>query len=94
MDNKNMAERQFCSQQNIEYLYHTIKWDKDINILKETVYTFMNNNKQNIDNFHDHWRSVRHLNKLFIINVDKNPSTETLYSTPAETILHNEEIYI
>lgn len=93
MDNKVKAEMQFCSDENINYLFKQMNWNNSINDLKSTVVAFVNNYKGHISQFEDYWESVRHLNREFINSVESNPNTKTMYSTPCEYVLHNEEIY-
>lgn len=93
MNNKTLAEAQFCSNENLNYLTYELNWTKDRDDLKKTVRKFMYNYKSQISNYMDPWKSVRYLNRLFILNIDVNPSTETLYSTPAEAVLFTEEIF-
>ena len=93
MDNKTVAESQFCDDINIEYLAVQLKWKRTYGELKELVISFLNNYKGYVSNFRDPWETTRYLNRLFLQNVNTNPSTETTYSSIGETIFHNEEVY-
>ena len=51
MDNKVLAEAQFCSQQNLDYLRKEMHWPEDGNDLKSTVRNFINNYKAQITTY-------------------------------------------
>lgn len=93
MDNKTTAEALFCDDVNIQYLAQKMNWNKSISDLNDTVRSFLSNYNGYCTNFTDPWATVRHLNRMFLDSIDKNPSTLTTYSSPAETVLWQEEIY-
>ena len=93
MNNKVLAESQFCTDENINYLLTQFEEKLSNEDMEKKVFSFLRNFKGYISPWQDKWETVRYLNREFINSITINPNTNTDYSTHAEFILHTEEIW-
>ncbi len=83
----------FTSPQNRDYLKQYFPKIPDSEI-DNNLDAFIRNYDDIYGNHINPWVLVRKLNRLFVENVNFNPSTATRYSSFGETIFMNEEVRI
>lgn len=91
-DTKAKAINIFTCDENRRYLHSVIPIKVDDESLQSMLNAFSSNYDSYISNTQEMWAIVRHLNRLFLQDVDFNPPTETTYSSGGEAIFMGEEI--